>query len=109
MIAANAGANNAGDGGRGGRGSKRPDALGKLAASAFISAKKKDSDEDSDGSENIMDQRLINEIFVRLKVAEISSLNFAALGILCGIFDYEISYNDLPDNDKYTRIVLESF
>lgn len=67
---------------RGGRGSDRHQALGKIAANAFM--KKRDNEEsDSDeDSGNILDQRRINEIFVRLKVAEISSLNFAVLGIL---------------------------
>lgn len=111
MIASNAQAiNSGGDSGRGPKGSRRTDHLGKMAANAFISAHRKKGDEDSDEEDgNILDQRRINEIFVRLKVAEISSLNFAALGILCGIFDYEIAYNDTKDEEKTTRIILEIF
>ncbi|CAI2365896.1 unnamed protein product [Moneuplotes crassus] len=93
-----------------GGGSDRKNALGKMAASAFMSAGKNDNESDSEEeSGNILDQRRINEIFVRLKVAEISSLNFAILGILCGIFDYEISYNDGSDEEKTFRIILECF
>ena len=91
MIAT--GANTAGNPGggaapesfRAGGNSARANVLGKMAASAFISAGKDKNDDDSDddfNTGNIMDQRRINEIFVRLRVAEISSLNFAALGIL---------------------------
>ena len=116
MIASGAGANAnpgggaGGDSYRAGGNSARANVLGKMAASAFISAGKTDSENDSDDDTgNILDQRRINEIFVRLRVAEISSLNFAALGILCGIFDYEISYDDPTDEEKSTRIILECF
>lgn len=69
------------DGSRNKRDTNRADALTKMAANAFISNVKDDEDEDDDKG-NILDQRRINEIFVRLKVAEISSLYFAILGIL---------------------------
>jgi hypothetical protein len=69
------------DGGRNRRETNRADVLTKMAANAFISNVKDDDDED-EGKGNILDQRRINEIFVRLKVAEISSLYFAILGIL---------------------------
>lgn len=69
------------DGGRNRRETNRVDVLTKMAANAFISNVKDDDDED-EGKGNILDQRRINEIFVRLKVAEISSLYFAILGIL---------------------------
>ncbi len=110
MIATNAGQLSP-DKGHGGarRSSDRQGALGRMAASAFMKAGKgAEEDSDEEGG-NILDQRRINEIFVRLKVAEISSLNFAALGILCGIFDYEIAYNDANDSEKTTRIILEMF
>jgi hypothetical protein len=89
----------------------RTDAVGKMAASAFNSiVKKNDKDEDEDESKGlVLDQRRINEIFVRLRVAEISALNFAALGILCGIFDYEVAYNDNNDNERTIRIIFECF
>jgi hypothetical protein len=89
----------------------RTDVIGKMAASAFISiAKKNDNDDDEEESKDlVLDQRRINEIFVRLRVAEISALNFAALGILCGIFDYEVAYNDSTDNEKTIRIIFECF
>mmetsp|Transcript_18674 Transcript_18674/g.16540 ORF Transcript_18674/g.16540 Transcript_18674/m.16540 type:complete len:109 (+) Transcript_18674:23-349(+) len=108
MIATNANVvNSNGDTNRGPAGSRRQTHLGKKAANAFISAGRNKNEEDNDDGGNILDQRRINEIFVRLKVAEISSLNFAFLGILCGIFDYEIAYNDGKDEEKTTRIILE--
>lgn len=83
MIVSSAGGGNPGESARGAKGSHKANHLGKIAANAFISAGKKNEEEDSDEEGgNILDQRRINEIFVRLKVAEISSLNFAALGIL---------------------------
>lgn len=87
----------------------RANVLGKMAASAFMSAGNK-KEEDEEETSSVLDQRRINEIFVRLRVAEISSLNFAALGILCGIFDYELAYIDNKDNvneEGNIRIILE--
>jgi hypothetical protein len=100
--------------GKGGDGKSKggkTDAVGKMAASAFISiVKKNDKDEDEEESKSlVLDQRRINEIFVRLRVAEISALNFAALGILCGIFDYEVAYNDSNDSERTIRIIFECF
>lgn len=88
------------------RGSKYPENTAKLAASAFMNISK--GDEDDDDSGKMPDQRRINEIFVRLRVAEMSSLYFVFLGILLGIFDYEISYDDSNDSDKTTRIISEA-
>lgn len=81
MITSNANTSK-GDGGRGRRETNRADVLTKMAANAFISNTKNDDEDEDDNKGNILDQRRINEIFVRLKVAEISSLYFAILGIL---------------------------
>lgn len=85
----------------------RANVLGKMAASAFMNVGNKKDEDDEEETSMVLDQRRINEIFVRLRVAEISSLNFAALGILCGIFDYELAYNDDNDEEQSIRIILE--
>ena len=103
MIGAQASAARADEG----QGTGRGTVAQKMAASAFMSKKKmndSDSEEDSGG---ILDQRRINEIFVRLKVSEIVTCFFALLGIGCGIIDYEISYSDPADDHKDDRIILE--
>lgn len=62
--------------------STRPDAIAKAAANAFLTVGKNQSqDENAFETGSLLDQRRINEIFVRLKVAEISSCYFAILGI----------------------------
>jgi hypothetical protein len=104
MIGAQASAAKA-DGG--GEGTGRATIATKMAASAFMSKKKMDDNEDDDNNGGILDQRRINEIFVRLKVSEIVTCFFALLGIGCGIIDYEISYGDAPDDHKDDRILLE--
>jgi hypothetical protein len=79
MISGNAGVT-VEAGGR--KASTRPDALSKAAANAFLRVgKSQKDDENADDSGTLFDQRRINEIFVRLKVAEISSCYFAILGI----------------------------
>jgi hypothetical protein len=105
MITAGVGATKPGNQGQGAP-SRREEVI-KHSAAAFLSAGN-DTSNDEDDRGGILDQRRINEIFVRLKVAEISTLNFAVLGIFCGIFDYEISYDDVNDSEKTTRIILES-
>ena len=55
--------------------------FGAKAASAFMSKKKHSEDSDEEDNGGILDQRRINEIFVRLKVAEIVLCYFALLGI----------------------------
>lgn len=85
--------------------SRRNDAVGKLAASAFMSVARNAGEEGEEKEGKMPDQRRINEIFIRLKTAEMSSLYFAVLGILLGIFDYEISYDDTLNNEKITRII----
>lgn len=86
---------------------KYQEATAKMAANAFMSISR-NPDNDEDDSSSLPDQRRINEIFVRLRVAEMSSLYFVFLGILLGIFDYEISYDDVNDDEKVTRIICES-
>ena len=106
MIAGQANVNRPDDGGHPG-GHGRGSAMQKMAASAFMNRKKagdSDSEEDTGG---ILDQRRINEIFVRLKISEIVTCYFALLGIGCGIIDYEISYDDRSDDQKDHRIILE--
>lgn len=90
-----------------GPGTGRSTAAQKMAASAFMSKRKMDEDDSEEDSGGILDQRRINEIFVRLKVSEIVTSYFALLGIGCGIIDYEISYSDLMDDHKDDRIILE--
>ena len=80
----------------------------KKAAMAFMN-NKEDAEDDSDEDDvnKMPNQRKINEIFVRLKISELVSLYFAILGIGCAIIDYEISYDDNSDDNKYSRIVFE--
>lgn len=110
MITSNAAAGGGGgDTSRGGRpGSSRPDQLSRMAASAFLNKPKysQSDDEDDEGS-TLLDQRRINEIFIRLKIAELSVLQFAILGVMAGIFDYECSYGDNTDEYKIERIFFE--
>ena len=84
--------------------------IGKLAASAFLTKNKQADDEhEPEGLGNLLDQRRINEIFVRLKTSEIVCLFFALFGIGSGVIDYEISYTDTNEAEKSTRITLEWF
>jgi hypothetical protein len=110
MIANSNATGGAEGGGDRGSGKQRVTAMERQAASAFmLKPKKKDGEEDDNQeSGGILDQRRINEIFVRLKISEIISLYFAMLGIGCGIIDYEISYDDTKDDEKARRITLSS-
>ena len=104
MIASQAAA---GDTSRGAKASGRQDRISKMAANAFL-LKAKETDEDGQEEKgSLLDQRRINEIFVRLKIAELSALYFALLGVMAGIFDYEVSYNDNNDSRKTERLILE--
>lgn len=94
--------------GQGKFGNDRGKNLSKLAASAFLSKPKYEDDaNEPEGLGNLLDQRRINEIFVRLKVFELILMFFAVFGIGCGVIDYEISYYDTSENSKDTRIILE--
>lgn len=94
--------------GQGKFGNDRGKNLSKLAASAFLTKAKYEHDENEpEGLGNLLDQRRINEIFVRLKVSEILCLFFALFGIGSGVIDYEISYTDSNEYSKDTRIILE--
>ena len=96
--------------GQGKFGNDRGKNLSKLAASAFLTKTKHEDDENEpEGLGNLLDQRRINEIFVRLKVSEILCLFFALFGIGSGVIDYEISYTDSNESSKDTRIILEWF
>lgn len=98
------------DDNKGNAGSARAKNLSKMAASAFLNKPKYTEDENEpEGNGGLLDQRRINEIFVRLKVSEMVCLFLALLGIGSGVIDYEISYYDTNEAEKDTRIILECF
>ena len=104
--------NNQGKGGADGiqRFGSKTGHLSKMAASAFLSKTKQEFDENEpEGLGGFLDQRRINEIFVRLKISELVCLFFSMFGVGSGIIDYEISYGDTNEAQKDSRIILECF
>ena len=108
MYAGNLSSRGQGDGGQkfGSKGGN----MSKIAASAFLNKAKYEFDENEpEGLGNLLDQRRINEIFVRLKISELLCLFFSMFGVGSGVIDYEISYYDSNETNKNSRIVLEWF
>ena len=64
----------------------------------------KNPEEESDDDSGFRDPRMVNESFVKFKIAEYACFYFGMVGVCCGIIEYEISYND--DTQKTRQITL---